>query len=84
MSETAQLSIEVIYLGLTLDKGLTWKKQLDEVTNKDYITFWTCRRTFGKTWGPRPKVLHWIFTMVVKACAATVWWPAVKFKTSRV
>jgi hypothetical protein len=31
-----QLSSEVKYLGLTLDKGLTWKSQLDKVTNKAY------------------------------------------------
>jgi hypothetical protein len=39
-----QLSSEVKYLGITLDKGLTWKKQLDKAINK---AFWTCRDTFG-------------------------------------
>jgi hypothetical protein len=29
-SETIQLSSKVKYLGLTSDKGLTWKKQLDK------------------------------------------------------
>jgi hypothetical protein len=72
-----------MYLGLTLDKGLTWKKQWDKVMNKEFRAFWTCRSTFGKTWRLRPKVLHWIFTMVVKVCAAAVWWPGVKFKTSK-
>jgi hypothetical protein len=84
LSETTQLSTEVIYLGFTLDKGLTWKKQWNKVTNKEYRAFWTCRCTFGKTSGLRPKVLHLIFTMVVKSCAATVWQPTVKFKMSRV
>jgi hypothetical protein len=46
--EKIQLSSEVIYLGITLDKGLTWKKQLDKVINKAYKAFWTCRGTFGK------------------------------------
>jgi hypothetical protein len=45
-----QLSSEVKYLGITLDKGLTWKKQLDKVINKAYKTFWTYRGTVGKTW----------------------------------
>jgi hypothetical protein len=34
--KTIQLSSEDKYFGLTLDKGLTWKKQLDKVINKGY------------------------------------------------
>jgi hypothetical protein len=46
-----QLSSEVKYLGITLDKGLKWKKkQLDKAINKAYKAFWTCRGSFGKTW----------------------------------
>jgi hypothetical protein len=56
-SKTIQLSSEVTYLGLTLYKELTWKKQLDKVINKAYKAFWTCRGTFGKTWGLKPKVI---------------------------
>jgi hypothetical protein len=48
-SKMIQLSSEVKYLGITLDKGLTWKKQLDKAINKAYKAFWTCRGTFGKT-----------------------------------
>jgi hypothetical protein len=53
-----QLSNEVKYLGLILDKGLTWKKQLDNVISKAYRAFWTCRGTFGRTWGLRPQVVY--------------------------
>jgi hypothetical protein len=35
-NKTIQLSSEVKYLGLTLDKGLTWKKQLDKAISKAY------------------------------------------------
>jgi hypothetical protein len=35
-SKTIQLSSEVKYLGLTLNKGLTWKKRLHKVINKAY------------------------------------------------
>jgi hypothetical protein len=35
-TKTIQLSSEVKYLGVTLDKGFTWKKQLDKVINKAY------------------------------------------------
>jgi hypothetical protein len=62
--ETIQLSSEVKYLGIILDKGLTWKKPLDKDINKAYKAFWTCRGTFSKTWGLRPKVVYWIYTTV--------------------
>jgi hypothetical protein len=70
-----QLSSEVKYLGIIFDKGLTWKKQLDKVINKAYKAFWTCRGTFGKTWGLRPKMVYWIYTAVVRSIityAATI------------
>jgi hypothetical protein len=52
-----QLTGEVRYLGLTLDKGLTWKKQMGNVINKAYRVIWMCRRMFGKTWELKPKVV---------------------------
>jgi hypothetical protein len=58
--ETIQLSSEVKYRGIILYKGLTWKKQLDKTINKVYKAFWTCRGTFGKTQGLKPKVVYWI------------------------
>jgi hypothetical protein len=71
----------VKYLGLIFDKGLTWKKQLNKAISKAYKAFWTCRGTFGKTWGLKPKVVYWIYTAVVRPIvtyAATIWWPRVK------
>jgi hypothetical protein len=79
-----QLSGEVKYLGLTLDKGLTWKTKLHKVINKTYKAFWTGRGMFGKTWGLKPKVIYWIYSVVVRPIvtyAAAVWWP--RFKTSQ-
>jgi hypothetical protein len=67
-----------------LDKGLTWEKQLDRVTNKAYRAFWSCRGKFGRIWGLRPKVVY--YTMVVRPIvtyAATVRRHRVKFRTSR-
>jgi hypothetical protein len=66
-SNIIQPSSEVNYLQLTLDKGLTWKMQLDKVINKVYQAFWTSRGTFGKTWGLKPKMMHLIYTAVVRA-----------------
>lgn len=45
-----QLTSVVKCLGLTLDKGLTWKAQLENVINKAYRTCWTCMGMYGKTW----------------------------------
>jgi hypothetical protein len=77
---------KVKYLGIILDKGLTWKKQLDKAISKAYKAFWTCRCTFGKTWGLKPNVVYWIYPAVVRPIvtyAATIWWPRVKLKTSQ-
>jgi hypothetical protein len=38
-SKMIQLSSEVKYLGIILDKGLTWKNQLDKAINKTYKSF---------------------------------------------
>jgi hypothetical protein len=80
-----QLATEVKYLGLTLDKGLTWKTQLGNVINKAYSAFWTCKGAFGKTWGLKPKVLHWIYIMIIRhilTYGATVWWTRVNCNVS--
>jgi hypothetical protein len=77
-SEMTQLSSEVKYFGITLDKGLTWRKKLDKIINVAYKAFWTCGGTFGKTWGLKPRMVNWIHTAVVRPIVtyvATIWWP---------
>jgi hypothetical protein len=79
-------SNEVKYLGPTLDKGLTWEKQLDSIANKAYRAFQACRSTFGRTWELRLKVVYWIYTVVVSPTvtySATVWWPRSNSKSRR-
>jgi hypothetical protein len=81
-----QLTTEVRYLGLILDKGLTWKAQLRNVMNKAYRAFWTHKSTFVKTWGLKPRVVHWIYTMVIRPVltyGSTVWWLRVRYNVSR-
>jgi hypothetical protein len=83
---TLQLTTEVIYLGHFLDKGLTWKAQLKNVMNMAYRAFWTCKGTFGKTWGQKPRLVHWIYTMVIRPVStydSTVWWLRVRYDVSR-
>jgi hypothetical protein len=62
------------------------KSAFRNVINKAYRAFWTCKSTFGKTWGLKPKVLHWIYIMIIRpflTYGATVWWTRVNFNVSR-
>lgn len=45
---TLQMTTKVKYLGLTLDKGLTWKTQLKNAMNKANRAFWASKGTSGK------------------------------------
>jgi hypothetical protein len=50
--------------------------------NNAYRAFWT----FGKMWGLKPKVVYWIYTMVITPIltyGSTVWWPRVAYNVSR-
>jgi hypothetical protein len=81
--KTVQLSTEAKYLGLVLDKGLTWGAQPDKVMNRAYRAFWSCRGSIGKTWGPKLKIVQRVYTMVVRPAitySSTVWWPRVDIK----
>jgi hypothetical protein len=85
-SKRIQISSEVKYLGITLDKGLIWKNKLDKIINKIYKAFWTSRGTFRKTSVLKPKVIYWIYTEVVRSIftkAATVWGPRFKLHRSQ-
>src|ERR1700744_6510933 len=71
------LSEHAKILGLYLDKGLTfiyhWKFAIQKAT----ASFWQCRRAFVKDWGLSPKVLHWIYTAIIRprlSYAVLVWW----------
>jgi hypothetical protein len=68
---TLQLTSVVKYFGLILDKRLT--RKMKNVMNKPYRTFWTCGGTFGK----KPRVMHWIYTTVIRPIlnySSKVWW----------
>jgi hypothetical protein len=41
-------------------------------TSFAYRALWTCKGTFGKTWGLKPRVVHWIYTMVIRP-VFTLW-----------
>lgn len=73
-----ELSTEVKYLGVTLDSKLSWNSHLDRILKKATSAFWACKRTFGKNWGLKPRMIHWIYSAIVKPrimYASLVWWP---------
>lgn len=81
------LSLDVNYLGVTLDNHLSWNKHIEKQTNKAINAFWVCKRTFGKKWGLKPKMIHWIYSAIVKPriiYASLVWWPKTKQQTAQI
>lgn len=54
------------YLGVILDDKLTWNPQIDEVCVKATKALMVCNRLAGKNWGCNPKILHWMYTMIVR------------------
>jgi len=71
---TLHLITKVKYLGLKY------------VTNKAYRNFWTCRDTFGESWGMKPRVVYWMYTMAIRfvlTYSSMVWSPRVRYNVSR-
>ena len=74
---TLGLSNEVKYLGVILDKKLTWETHVSLKVNRALKIFQQCRRAFGKTWGLKPAVVLWIYTALIRPIityASVVWW----------
>ena len=77
----------VKYLGVTLDRKLSWKEHLEERCRSVNTYFWVCRRTFGQTWGLKPKMVIWIYTAILRPrllYASVVWWPRVQKSSARI
>ena len=75
-----ELSNEVKYLGVTLDKRLNWNSHLHNTLSKATHAMWACRRLFGRIWGLKSCTIRWLFEMMVRPIvtyAAIVWWPKV-------
>ena len=55
------ISEEAKYLGLILDRKLSWKKKW---SRKATIALYTCKN--AKRWRLQPKVGHWLYIAVVR------------------
>ena len=60
------ISAETKYLGLILDRKLSWKQNCQERARKATVALYTCKNAIGKRWGLQPKVLHWLYTALVR------------------
>jgi hypothetical protein len=61
-----------------LDSRLTWREHVNIKVKKAHNSLWACRRSFGATWGLRPKVVYWLYVSIVRPSiifASLVWWP---------
>jgi hypothetical protein len=59
---------------------------LKNVINKACKVFCTCKGTFSKTWGLKPKVSHLIYIMIIRPIltnGSTEWWTRVNYNVSK-
>ena len=75
--QVIRFSDEVKYLGVILDKRLTWNNHLERQINRAKMSLWTCRGLAGKKWGLNPKMMYWLYVTMVRPIityGAIVWW----------
>ena len=46
------------YLGVILDRKLSWKQNCQERARKATIVLYTCKNAIGRIWGLQPNVVH--------------------------
>lgn len=81
---TIVLSSEAKYLGVILDSKLTWKRNVEERMKKGLNALYACKRTFGKRWGLQPRIIHWMYTAIIRpiiSYGSLVWWTATEIKS---
>jgi ribonuclease HI len=84
--KSLMLTKQVKYLGVLLDHKLSFKNHVEHKCRKAIMAFHQVRRCTGKIWGYSPRIVHWLYTMVIRPMftyAAVIWWPRVNFITVR-
>ena len=54
------------YLGITLDKKLTWNEHIKQKSKQAKKLLMVLRSSLGKTWGPKPELTKWIWTGIIR------------------
>ncbi|KAL1446330.1 hypothetical protein WDU94_005475 [Cyamophila willieti] len=75
--EKIKIADHTKFLGIHLDKRLTWNQHVKSTTDKAKTTFNMVRRSVGKTWGLTPSITRWIYTSIVRpriTYASCIWW----------
>lgn len=71
-------------LGVTLDRKLLWNEHCQLICRKAISSLMQCRRSVGKTWGLTPKVMLWLYTLVIRpifSYSAVLWYHRLKIGT---
>ena len=74
------------YLGVKLDKRLTWNAQISEMANKSTRKLAIMKKLAGSKWGANKKVLKQVYTGAVRPhleYASTSWVTAAKTNTGK-
>jgi len=61
-----EASNEVKYLGIALYSKLSFKTHVDNKIDKCTRALFTCRNIAGKSWGTSPRIIRWLYLMVVR------------------
>lgn len=56
---------EFKYLGLTLDRKLSWKHHIANLEKKARHGIWTANKMAGKQWGLNPKNMLWLYKQII-------------------
>ena len=70
------VSNEVKYLGVTINKSLSWNRHIIDRANKCKALLGKCRTLVRRSWGLTPAKLEWIYKAVVRprmAYGSLVW-----------
>ena len=84
--ENIQWVREFKYLGVIIDDKMTFNKHIDAVCSKARGCLFQCQKVLGKTWGLKPKVMKWMYEMIIKPVityGSVVWCKRLQVQQSR-